>query len=100
MLDVGTEMIMKHEQHLSSSYNSSSSGFGFLEGICLTGEVTSNDVRECRKQLCIKSRKRRNLPERFKSLIFFPRITNPFESAVGIGDAATTASLVLILQLR
>ena len=66
MLDVGTEMIMKHEQHLSSSYNSSSSGFGFLEGICLTGEVTSNDVRECRKQLCIKSRKRRNLPERFK----------------------------------
>ena len=49
VLDVGTKVVMQHEQHLSPSYNPSSGGFSLLEGIYLTGEVTSDDIGECRK---------------------------------------------------
>ena len=49
VLDVGTKVVMQHEQHLSPSYNPSSGGFSLFEGIYLAGEVTSDNIGECRK---------------------------------------------------
>ena len=49
MFDIGTEVVLEHAQHLTCPRNPSSSGFGLLESVYFTSEVTCDNIGEGRE---------------------------------------------------